>query len=126
MGAYLRQNRSFGSISSLGRVAMMEFIRIRRFLELSPLQPEGAPRRPSFLWDYDLTEAQVREILHHGPISRRKWLIARILDRASFGEVSRYLTIEEVRQALPHLRMNPKVKRHWQEAVELWTAPQRS
>jgi len=120
---YLRLNPSFESLSSLGRVAVMEFIRTRRALNLQPLEEEAAARRrPSFLWDYDLTEAQIHEILRHAPSDQRRWLIARILERAPYREVFRYLTVAQVRQALPSLRMNPKVKRHWQEAVELWTS----
>lgn len=118
--AYLRQNRSFESVSSLGRVALMEFIRTRRELPLEPVQVNSKEGRPSFLWDYDLTESQVREILRHAPFQERKWLIGRILERASLQEVLRYLSPEEIRKALPRLRMNTKVKNHWQEAVDLW------
>jgi hypothetical protein len=124
---YLRRNRAFDSLSSLGRVAVMEFIRTRTTLPLSPLSHERTPARPSFLWDYDLTEAQVHEILQHEPFEQRKWLIARILERAPLEEVWRYLTMEQIRDALPHLRMDPKTQRHWQEAIELWTSrPSRS
>ena len=121
---YLSQNPCFESVSSLGRVALMEFIRARRALALSPLTANE--KKPSFLWDYDLTEAQVEEILRHAPLDQRKWLIARILERAPLQEVLRFLTIKEIRQALPHLRMDLKTKRHWQEAVELWTSDRMS
>jgi len=121
--SYLRDNPSFESISSLGRVAIMDFIKGRSFLLLSPLPDAQKESRPSFLWDYDLTEAQVRELLRHAPFEQRKWLMARILERGSLEEVLRYLTVEEIQKALPSLRINPKVKRHWQEAVKLWTEP---
>ena len=120
---YLRQNPSFASISSLGRVAIMEFIRTKRQLPLTPLAEGGASLRPSFLWDYDVSEAQVREILRHAPFDQRKWLIGRILERLQPPEVFRYLSMDEIRDALPRLRMDPKTARHWQEAVELWTTP---
>ena len=124
---YLNQNRSFESLSSLGRVAIMEFIRTRSQMPLHPLETKAPSGRPEFLWDYDLTESQVREILAHAPMGERAWLIARILERSSLQEALRYLTAEEIRQALPHVRMDPKVKSHWQEAVELWqTEPKKS
>ncbi len=124
---YLRRNRVFDSISNLGRVAVMEFIRTRAMLPLSPLPQSSTQTRPSFLWDYDLTEAQVHEILQHEPFEQRKWLIARILERAPLEEVWRYLTMEQIRDALPHLRMDPKTQRHWQEAIDVWTSrPSRS
>lgn len=119
---YLRRNKAFDSLSSLGRVAVMEFIHTRTTLTLSPISQHSAQARPSFLWDYDLTEAQVHEILQHEPFKQRKWLIARILERAPLQEVWRYLTMEQIRDALPHLRMDPKTQRHWQEAIELWTS----
>jgi len=119
--AYLRHNPVFESVSSLGRVATMEFIRSRRELPLSALPGTSSEPRPAFLWDYDLTEFQVHELLRHAPFDQRKWLIARILDRLRPPEVFRYLTLEDIRQALPRLRLEPRVKRHWQEAVALWT-----
>lgn len=118
---YLRQNPSVESVSSLGRIAVMEFIHTRQTLALQPLEKSRVHERPSFLWDYDLTEAQVQEILRHAPFDQRKWLIARILERARFEEVFRYLTVEQIREALPFLRMDAKTKHHWQEAIELWT-----
>ena len=120
---YLRQNPSFASVSSLGRVAIMEFIRTKRQLPLTPLATGEPSQRPSFLWDYDLSEAQVQEILRHAPFEQRKWLIGRILERLKPPEVFRYLSLQEIRDALPRLRMDPKTARHWQEAVEVWAAP---
>ncbi len=119
---YLRQNPSLDSISSLGRVAIMEFIRTRTALSLHPLCERPRHARPSFLWDYDLTEAQAHEILRHAPFDQHKWLMARILERARLEEVFHYLPIEQIHDALPHLRLPPAVKRHWQEAIALWTS----
>ncbi|MBI2870645.1 MAG: hypothetical protein HYY14_02915 [Candidatus Omnitrophica bacterium] len=123
--SYLRKNPLFTSISSLGRAATMEFIHTRREVALFPQGGFKEKERPSFLWDYDLTEAQVREILRHSPFEERKWLIARILDRLGPPEIFSYLSVSEIKRALPELRMDPKVKRHWQEAVDLWTAKSR-
>ncbi len=119
---YLGQNSAFESLSSLGRVAILEFIGTRRSLSLEPLRAGGDQKRPSFLWDYDLSEAQAREILRSAPLEQKKWLIARILERATLQETLAYLTLDEISRALPHLRMDARVKRHWEEALELWTA----
>lgn len=120
---YLRQNRYFESVSSLGRVAVMELIHTQASVSLKPLARASlGGKRPLFLWDYDLTEAQVHEILEHQPFDRRKWLVARILERLGPDDVFRYLSLEEISQALPHLRMNEKIKQHWREAVEVWTS----
>ena len=119
--AYVRRNPVFSTISSLGRVATMEFIRTRISLPLSP--NVGSAKRPRFLWDYDLTEAQVYELLHHAPFAERKWLVGRLLERLRPPEVFQYLSLEQIRTALPQLRMDPKIQRHWQEAIEVWSRP---
>jgi hypothetical protein len=123
---YLRRNTYFDSLSSLGRVAAMEFIREKQMLTLQPNQTREGGRRPWFLWDYDLTEAQVRELLTHAPFAQRKWLLGRMLERLKPEEIVRYVSLEELREALPHLRLDEKIKRHWEEAIALWATPART
>ena len=119
---YLRQNPALATMSSLGRVATMEFIRRRTALPLRPSRGRE-PQRSWFVWDYELTEAEAQEILHHAPFEQRKWLIARLLERLRPPEIFQHLSLEQIQTALPHLRMDAKVKRHWEEAVEVWTSP---
>jgi len=121
MERYLRRNAYFDSVSSLGRVAVMEFVRTRTTLPLKPSPSADGGKRPSFLWDYDLTEAQVHELLTHAPFAQRKWLLARMLERLGPEEIVRYVSLDALQQALPHLRLDEKVKRHWEEAIALWT-----
>lgn len=120
---YLRRNAYFGSISSLGRVATMEFVRTRKTLALQPNVGQESGKRPWFLWDYDLTEAQVQELLTHAPFEQRKWLLGRMLERLGPAEIVRYASLDTLQQALPHLRIDEKVKRHWEEAIAVWTRP---
>ena len=47
------------SLSSLGRVATMEFVRTKTALALHPDRGRDGGKRPWFLWDFDLSEAQV-------------------------------------------------------------------
>jgi hypothetical protein len=123
LARYLRRNPSFDSLSSLGRVATMEFIRNRTALVLQPNLGETGGKRPWFLWDYDLTEAQVQELLTHAPFEQRKWLLARMLERLGPDEIIRYVPLEALRQALPRLRLDEKIRRHWEEAIAVWTQP---
>lgn len=120
---YLRRNPYFDSLSSLGRVATMEFVRTRKTLALQPHRGPAEGKRPWFLWDYDLTEAQVQELLTHAPFEQRKWLLARMLERLGPDELVQYVSLDAVRQALPHLRLDEKVKHHWEEAIAIWTQP---
>lgn len=119
---YLRRNPAFESLSSLGRVATMEFIHTRKSLPLRPASGDEK-QHPWFLWDYDLSEAHVREVLTHAPFERRRWLLGRMLERLRPDELIRYVSLEEVRRALPALRLDEKIKRHWDEAIALWTHP---
>ena len=120
---YLQRNAYFDSLSSLGRVATMEFVRTRTALPLRPNLRQDGVKRPWFLWDYDLTEAQVHELLTHAPFEQRKWLLGRMLERLGPEEIVRYVSLEALQQALPHLRLNEKIKRHWEEAFAVWTRP---
>lgn len=120
---YIRRNAYFDSVSSLGRVAVMEFVRTKTSLTLQPNLGRAGEQRPWFLWDYDLSEAQVRELLTHAPFAQRKWLLGRMLERLGPQELLGYISLDAVRRALPHLRLEAKIKRHWEEAIELWTTP---
>lgn len=120
---YLRHNASFCSISSLGRVAMMEFVRTRTTLALQPNPGPERRKRPWFLWDYDFTEAQVHELLAHAPFEQRKWLLGRMLERLGPEEIVRYVSLDALQEALPRLRLDEKIKRHWEEAIAVWTHP---
>ncbi|MBI4003552.1 MAG: hypothetical protein HY353_00855 [Candidatus Omnitrophica bacterium] len=123
LGRYLRRNVYFDSLSSLGRVATMEFVRTRTALALEPHGEQEGKTRLWFLWDYDLTEAEVRELLTHAPFEQRRWLLARMLERLGPEELVKYVSLKAVRRALPHLRLDEKIRRHWEEAVALWTQP---
>ena len=120
---YLQRNAYFDSLSSLGRVATMEFVHTRTALALEPNRGAAGGKRPWFLWDYDLTEAQVQELLTHAPFEQRKWLLGRMLERLGPEEIVRYVSLEALQQALPHLRLDEKVKRHWEEAMAVWLHP---
>ena len=123
MERYLRRNAYFDSLSSLGRVATMEFVRARTALALQPNGGPGGGTRPWFLWDYDLTEAQVQELLRHAAFEQRKWLLGRMLERLGPNEIVRYVSLDALRQALPHLRLDEKIKHHWEDAIAVWTHP---
>ena len=120
---YLKRNAYFDSLSSLGRVATMEFVRTKTALALQPNLWQGGGKRPWFLWDYDLTEAQVQELLTHAPFAERKWLLGRMLERLGPAEIVRYVSLEALQQALPHLRLEEKIRRHWEEAIAVWSHP---
>lgn len=119
LDSYLKNNPVFESFSSLARVATLEFIEYKRRLDLK-VTPQAS--RPPFLWDYDLSEHEVRELLSLTGLSdKKKWLIERILSGARFEDVLSYVDVETIRIALPQLRLDPKTRRNWEYALERWS-----
>ena len=76
--------------------------------------------RPYFLWDYDLTEDQVRAILHGDNETERRWLLARILTSASFKDVWNYTNVNQIITEFPYLKIRPQIKLAWQNALHAW------
>lgn len=75
---------------------------------------------PYFLWDYDLTQDQILAILHGNNEVERLWLIARIITHARFEDIWQYLTLEDIVNIFPKLRLTPKTKQDWQRALNVW------
>jgi hypothetical protein len=84
---------------------------------------ERVSRKPRFLWDYDLSETEVREILAHKELSPLKqWLIERILTEGRFEEICEYLDLATIQQSFDQLRLPPHIKARWEYALKRWTA----
>lgn len=115
---FLKRNPFFEGFSSLARVAILDLISKRGNISLSPIVYEKT-KRPSFLWDYDLTDGEIHEILS-GTLEKRRWLVARILEHSSFDEIWKYLTIDQIERDLPKLRLLPKTMEHWELALKCW------
>ncbi len=77
-------------------------------------------KRPYWLWDYDLTEKDVRRILAGKNEMERRWLIGRILESARFDDVWKYLGYTEVKTMLPKLQLRPQIKEAWESAIKVW------
>ena len=77
-------------------------------------------KRPYFLWDYDLTETDVRRILRGSNETEKLWMMGRILTSANFKDIWRYLTLKEIVLNLPKLRLRPEIKKSWENALYVW------
>ena len=71
-------------------------------------------QRPYFLWDYDISDEEVRHMLRHGSPAEKAWIITRILEYAKWDDIWHYLTVHDIRQNLDHLRFRRSQDR------ELW------
>lgn len=76
--------------------------------------------KPYFLWDYDLTEAQIHDILRGDNEVEKLWLIGRIMTHAKFEDIWQYLSPRDIIKVFPKLRLTPKAKQNWQRALNTW------
>jgi uncharacterized protein (DUF433 family) len=78
-----------------------------------------ASRTPYFLWDYDLTESDVRAILKSDD-EQKAWLVARLLESARFEDIWKYISLAELRAIFPKLQLKPQVRAVWEFALRVW------
>jgi hypothetical protein len=78
--------------------------------------------RPYFIWDYDLSEEDVRAILRGDNEFEKAWMMVRIMESARWEDIWRYLTLREVREYWPQIyrRMRREVRDVWAWALEVW------
>lgn len=76
--------------------------------------------RPYFLWDYDMTDAEVRAALRGDDAVERAWLITRILEYARWEDIWRYLTVHDIRENFVQLHLKPYLRDLWAYALEVW------
>ncbi len=76
--------------------------------------------RPYFLWDYDLTEADVRRILSGGNQTDKVWILSRILESAKFEDVWTYTSLSDVRKMMPILKIKKPIRQAWERALSIW------
>lgn len=109
---FITEHPYIKEFSTLVRAAIWEFLQ-----RYSPSIPP--PSTPSFLWEYNLNHGEIVEILH-GPQKKRLWLVAKILEQAKWDEIWEYLDLNMIEKDLPRLRLAPRTRRHWEEAINLW------
>lgn len=75
---------------------------------------------PYFLWDYDLTDKKIHEILYGSNEVEKRWLVARILTHAKFEDVWEYLTIKDILALFPKLKLPENTRNAWQRTLNTW------
>ena len=79
-----------------------------------------ATNRPYFLWDYDLTDDDVRQILRGENQTDKIWILSRILESARFEDVWKYTSLTEVKQMFPSLKLKKPIREAWEHALSVW------
>ena len=82
----------------------------------------SALQTPYFIWDYDLTDADVRAILRGDDEEQKAWLVARLLESARFEDIWQYISLAELRTIFPKLQLKPQVRAAWEFALRVWAA----
>ncbi|MEW5873331.1 MAG: hypothetical protein AB1894_28990 [Chloroflexota bacterium] len=80
----------------------------------------SASQTPYFIWDYDLTEADVRTILDGENEEQKAWLVARLLESARYEDIWQYKSLAELRKLFPKLQLKPQVRAVWEYALSIW------
>jgi hypothetical protein len=80
----------------------------------------SAPLTPYFIWDYDLTDTDVRAILKGNDEEQKAWLVSRLLESARYEDVWDYITLAELREIFPKLQLKPQVRSAWEFALRVW------
>lgn len=79
-------------------------------------------QRPYFLWDYNLTDEEVRAIIGGDDEEQKAWLVARLLESASYEDVWRYISLAELQKLFPKLKLKNQVRAAWEFAFQIWAA----
>jgi len=75
---------------------------------------------PYFLWDYNLTENGVRQILRGKNDTEKIWLTSRILESAKYEDIWRFLSLQEIKEIFPRLKLKKPIKEAWNYALDVW------
>lgn len=79
-------------------------------------------KRPYFIWDYDLSEEDVRQILTGDDEYRKVWMISRLLNAAFWDDIWQYITLEDIRTYFDQLHFRtPYLREAWAHALEVWS-----
>lgn len=76
--------------------------------------------RPYFLWDYDLSDADVRRILAGDNETEKIWILSRILESARFEDVWHYVSLAQVQEWFPKLKLKKPIREAWAHALSVW------
>ncbi len=73
-----------------------------------------------FLWDYDLSEADVVKILRSKNETEKSWITTRILESAKYEDIWRFLTFSDIKKIYPYLSLKKPIKDAWDWALTVW------
>ncbi|MBM4318790.1 MAG: hypothetical protein FJ125_02265 [Deltaproteobacteria bacterium] len=77
--------------------------------------------RPWFIWDMDVSDAELRVLLRQEDLDARAQWQARVLREALFLEVWSYLSLTEILDNWPHIRRHlGRRRKFWDFILQGW------
>lgn len=71
-------------------------------------------------WDYNLSEGEIIKKLKGGSDEEKTWIIGRIIEHLPFEMIWQYITLSELQEVFPKLRLRKENKKIWDYALSLW------
>lgn len=75
---------------------------------------------PYFLWDYDLSEQEVKRNIKEGDEFTRSFLVSRILESAKYEDIWQYIRLSDLVRIFPQLKLKNQIRKAWQKAFRAW------
>jgi len=90
----------------------------------NPTKGRATNPRPYFIWNADLSEADVRRILAEGSDYSRVQMMCTILHYARFKDIWQYVAVRDVQKWFWQIPWrDPELRDHWQWALTRWGFP---
>jgi len=84
---------------------------------LSRLERE-VPRQ--IVWEYDIDVDDLRGYIRDKNSTQRLWAIGRVLRYATWEDIRRLLTVEDIADALPYTDLPEQRRKMLERALEIW------
>ena len=72
------------------------------------------------IWEYDLHMDGLRGHIRDKNSAQRLWAIGRVLKYATWEDIRRLLTVEDIEDALPYTDLPEKKRQVLERALEIW------
>lgn len=74
-----------------------------------------------YFWDYKLTRNDLRRILASGDEIKRRWAIARLVESTPLDEIWNYISLGELKEIFPRLKLKEPIRAAWEKAFKAWS-----
>ena len=91
-------------------------------MDTALLRCQGLERRipHEIVWEYDIDVDELRESIHDKGSAQRMWAIGRVLKYAAWEDIKRFLTVEDIEEALPQVDLPEKKRKVLERAIKVW------